>query len=522
MTVVRRGQDRLPAPPWAMFAILCIAAVAQSISASWPFDAFFSKGQLFWWMQPIALALLVFAGTQAPTPKAAAHYAWWFATVWLSTTFWWLYVAMHTYGGLPSLLAAVAVIALAGALAAYYAGAMWAWRRWALGTHWGAIVGFAALWLMAEMARGTWLTGFGWGAIGYAHIDGPLAFFLPWIGSYGVSALAAAWAASLAVAVARRQIAPAVWVSVLLVAPTLLPAGANQWTTPTGTLQVTLLQGNIPQDEKFETGSGVPLALQWYRDALLQAEGDLVVAPETAIPLLPQQLPEGYWASLSSRFETSAQAALVGIPLGSYQAGYTNSVVALAAGQTGWQYDKHHLVPFGEFIPPLFKWFTRLMNIPLGDFNRGPLGQPSLAVKGERVAPNICYEDLYGEELATRFTDAALAPTVFANVSNLGWFNRSVALDQHLHSSRTRALEFQRPFVRATNTGATAILSHEGVVQDLLPPQTRGVLRGEVQGRSGITPFAWWASRYGLWPLWLIALAVLAVLWRQRDSHPPS
>ena len=143
-------------------------------------------------------------------------------------------------------------------------------------------------------------------------------------------------------------------------------------------------------------------------------------------------------------------------------------------------------------------------------------------MKGERVAPNICYEDLYGEELATRFTDAALAPTVFANVSNLGWFNRSVALDQHLHISRTRALEFQRPFVRATNTGATAILSHEGVVQDLLPPQTRGVLRGEVQGRSGITPFAWWASRYGLWPLWLIALAVLAVLWRQRDSHPPS
>ena len=191
-----------------MFAILCIAASAQSISASWPFDAFFSKGQLFWWMQPIALALLVFAGTQAPTPKAAAHYAWWFATVWLSTTFWWLYVAMHTYGGLPSLLAAVAVIALAGGLAAYYAGAVWAWRRWALRTNWGAIVGFAALWLMAEMARGTWLTGFGWGAIGYAHIDGPLAFFLPWIGSYGVSALAAAWAASLAVLCTAWRLTP--------------------------------------------------------------------------------------------------------------------------------------------------------------------------------------------------------------------------------------------------------------------------------------------------------------------------
>ena len=102
-----------------------------------------------------------------------------------------------------------------------------------------------------------------------------------------------------------------------------------------------------------------------------------------------------------------------------------------------------------------------MMNIPLGDFNRGALGQPSLPVKTERVAANICYEDLYGEELASRFLDPAQAPTVFANVSNLGWFNDSIALDQHLNISRARALEFQRPFVRATNTGATAILDHQ-------------------------------------------------------------
>jgi apolipoprotein N-acyltransferase len=63
--------------------------------------------------------------------------------------------------------------------------------------------------------------------------------------------------------------------------------------------------------------------------------------------------------------------------------------------------------------------------------------------------------------------------------------------------------------IRATNTGATAIVDHRGVVQAMLPPHTRGVLVGRVQGRDGITPFSWWAARAGLWPLALAALLVV-------------
>jgi len=249
----------------------------------------------------------------------------------------------------------------------------------------------------------------------------------------------------------------------------------------------------------------------------------LVVAPETAIPLLPQQLPDGYLEALRERYGRGDQAALIGMPLGSLREGYTNSAVGLAPGGAVYRFDKHHLVPFGEFIPPLFRWFTDLMNIPLGDFNRGPLGQPTFDWRGERLAPNICYEDLFGEELAAQFIDPARAPTILVNISNIGWFGDTVAIDQHLQISRMRTLEFRRPMIRATNTGATAIIDERGRVLRLLPRLTRGVLTGEVQGRDGVTPYARWVSHFGLLPLWLFALAVVALSWwmrrRARTSH---
>ena len=200
--------------------------------------------------------------------------------------------------------------------------------------------------------------------------------------------------------------------------------------------------------------------------------------------------------------------------------GYSNSVIGWVPGEmTEYRYDKQHLVPFGEFIPPLFHWFVRMMEIPLGDFRRGSLGQASMDWHGERWAPNICYEDLFGEELGVRFGDEAHAPTVFVNVSNIAWFGDSVAIDQHLQISRMRALEFERPMLRATNTGATAVIDHRGVVTAALPAVTQGVLLAQVQGRDGVTPFARGVSRWGLWPLWLCCVAVIALcVWQHKKN----
>jgi apolipoprotein N-acyltransferase len=491
--------------------LLVLAGCAAAAAVCWPFAFWFAQGQPIWWLQILALIPLCVVLQRSPGVKQAFGWAALYATAWLCATFWWLYIAMHTFGGLPAPIAVIAILGLAATLSLYYAaaGALY-WKLRSTRPALAAPV-FAALWTMAEMARGTWLTGFGWGAMAYAHTDGPLAFWIPVLGAYGVGSLALWCAASLALAhkagwMQRGMLA-------LLLLGGLFPM-AYQSTTSTGSITVALLQGNIPQDEKFDGGSGIPLALHWYAQHMQAAQADLVLAPETAIPLLPQELPKGYWEDLQQHVANGHSALLTGIPLGDYTQGYTNSVIALSPDSADtWRYDKHHLVPFGEFIPPLFKWFTRMMNIPLGDFNRGAIGQPSFAWKGQRIAPNICYEDLFGEELGARFIDPSRAPTIFANVSNLGWFGNSTAIDQHLQISRMRALEFQRPFIRATNTGATVIMDYQGHVQAALPRMTQGVLEGMVEGRSGTTPFAWWIARFGLWPVWLLSLLVVAVTW---------
>ena len=473
-----------------------------------------------WWLQMLVVAALAWRAA-AVTPRRAAALGLVFGSAWLAAGTWWLFISLHRYGGLPTWLSVLAVALLCAFLSLYLALALAAFARWRSGSAWRDALLFGALWLLAELARGVIFTGFPWIASGYAHVDGPLAALAPWLGVYGIGFASAVLAAWPVLGRPRGLVAHAIPLAALVVVlggAALL--GPGRFTQPVGTLSVTLLQGNVPQDEKFALEQ-MPQALAWTSAQLLAARGDLVVAPETVIPLLPSELDPVYWQTLVDHFQRGRQAVLLGLPLGDDEVGYTNSAAGISAATVGlsggyYRYDKHHLVPFGEFIPTGFKWFTRLMNIPLGDFNRGPVGPPSFAFHGERIGANICYEDLFGEELAARFKDASAAPTIFANLSNIAWFGNTIAIDQHLQISRMRTLEFQRPMLRATNTGATAMIDHHARVTYRLPRYTQGVLNGVAQGRTGLTPFAWWAARFGLWPLALGAAAI--VLWRAAGA----
>ncbi len=466
------------------------AGLAQAASLAWPGPGFLGilNGQPLWWLQILSLALLGRVLLGAGSARRAALLGWLFATSWLVGTFWWLFISMHTYGGLAAPLAALAVLALAAFLGSYYAAVSALFWRVAPNCRALAAIVFAALWLLAELARGQWWTGFPWGAGGYAHVDGPLAVLARSVGVYGMGFVAAALAMGLAQwapgDLRRRAAGPLAPAAARLGGPGLAAplrrrglrrAGRGAQKPVRHAVAGQYPAGReIPARQRRTHGAAVvprPAALGRGRPGGGARDGDPAAAPATGA-----RLPGGDRRALHP---AGKQALLLGIPLGNLEQGYTNSVLGFAPGlQPPYRYDKHHLVPFGEFIPPLFRWFTEMMNIPLGDFNRGAVGQPSLPWAGERIAPNICYEDLFGEELGARFRDPDSAPTIMANMSNIGWFGDTVAIDQHLAISRLRALEFERPMLRATNTGATAVIDHRARVTHRLPAfQRKGARR---------------------------------------------
>src|SRR5438105_1936204 len=169
-----------------------VAGIAQALSIAAPWN-----GQPLWWLQLLSLAALAFVVQRVATWKQAALAGWTFATAWLGATFWWLFVSMHVYGGLPAPLAVLAVFGLAAFLGAYYAAACAAFAALRGGGEWLCAGLFAAVWLLAELARVTWFTGFPWGAGGYAHVDGPLAFLASRVGVHGIGFIAALLAFAL-------------------------------------------------------------------------------------------------------------------------------------------------------------------------------------------------------------------------------------------------------------------------------------------------------------------------------------
>jgi apolipoprotein N-acyltransferase len=384
-------------------------------------------------------------------------------------------------------------------------------RRWRSGTA-ADVPLFAALWLLAELARGVIFTGFPWVASGYAQVDAPLAVLAPWVGVYGIGAVGAALSAALALpGRARRAGAggrrPPCWRGLAL-------AGPGQHTQPGRDLSVQLLQPNVAQDEKF-AADRMPATLQWVASRLIASRADLVVAPETAVPLLPASLEgfaPGYWQALQQRFAQGSQAALVGVPLGDFERGYTNSVAGLSAGRRA--------LPLRQAAPGAV-WRVHPVRLSLvhraDAHSAGRLrtrGTGAAVVPGAGRARRT--QHLLRRPVRRRTGAALRRPGAGAHAvcqrQQHRLVRQHIAVDQHLAISRLRALEFQLPMLRATNTGATAVIDHQGRVQAQLQPFTEGVLDARVQARHGVTPFAWWSARAGLWPWLALALAVLG--WR--------
>ena len=450
-----------------------------------------------------ALAVLVHLWVRAPTPRAAFGAGFLFGLGFFLAGVSWVYVSLHRFGGMPAPMAAVATLGFCAFLALFPAAAGWVQAKLR------APLAIPALWVAAEWLRGTILTGFPWLSAGNAAIDTPLAGYAPVGGVYLLSLLTMTAAGLLWMIAANR----ARWLAAAGFAAIGFGGVALQaveWTAPTSApVSVSLLQGNVPQSLKFDPAR-YDRTLETYGRLAEASRARLIVLPETALPRFLDLVDPAYIERLKAVAVRNGGDLLLGIPLRAAPGVYLNSVISLGVSQPV-AYDKSHLVPFGEFVPPGFGWVLGVLKIPMSDFSRGGALQKPMAVAGERVAVNICYEDAYASEIASRVQGA----TLLVNVSNVAWFGDSLAPGQHLQIARLRALETGRMHLTAANTGITAAIAADGKVLKQLPQFTEGRLDIDAQGRSGATPY----TRFRDLPVLALCLALFfafALLRRSR------
>jgi apolipoprotein N-acyltransferase len=477
----------------------------------------------FGWMAAglISLGTLVWLLERTTTAKAGFALGLWWGMGYFVAGVSWLYVALERYGAMMPALAAFFVLLFCAYLALYPALAAALYvrcLRWQAGGAYGRAGLFAALWCVSEWLRGWVFTGFPWLAVGYAHTPpSPLAGWLPLVGVHGTGAIVALLAA-LAVLIRWREIArtrqalgPA---AVLLAVLGISLGGGRAWTEPVGEpLKVSLTQTNFDQASKWD-GAHYREVLDTALDLVRASQGELVVLPETALPALAERLPDGYLDQLAGTVTARGGTLVTGILSRDRGERIYNAAIALgAAGEQ--HYAKRHLVPFGDYSPPLFGWFYRFARIPMSNQSRGAPSQPPLDVSGRKIAVNICYEDVFGGELIARLPEAGL----MLNLSNLAWYGDSFAQPQHLQIARVRAMESGRPMLRSTNTGMTALILPDGAIEAVLPAFTRGVLEVAVPAYRGLTPYARWSD----WPVLILAFVfVLAAAIRARPRSSPA
>ena len=460
----------------------------------------------------LSIAGLFYLWEITTSPKQAAKLGFIFGLGFFIAGIYWIYISLHDIGGMPFWMAGLATFLLCAFLALFPAAVGCLAKRSA-----HPLASAAILWVLSDWVRDWIFTGFPWLALGYSQVPfSPLAGYAPILGVFGAG-FAVTASASLLVLVAQKKLRTRGMIGLSAI---WIVGGATtqiNWTSPVGNpTKVALIQGNIPQEIKWDEAVAIQTVNQ-YLGMAKQAQAELVILPETALPLaidLTQK--DMAQDQVLAPFKTIAmqdhKAILVGAVSQKTDA-YFNSMLGISNLDTVHTYHKSHLVPFGEFIPfkSVIGWiYQDWLNMPLSDLSRGSQAQKPMQMAGQKIAVNICYEDVFGEEIIRQLPEA----TLLVNASNDAWYGRSNAAEQHLQFSQMRALETGRMVLRATNTGATAIISNKGDVLATVPQFTTIILKGSVQGYTGSTPYI----RWGNWAIISLLLIALILLWTRKKK----
>ena len=410
----------------------------------------------------------------------------------------WIQVSVHQFG-ISNYFFSYGVTALLVIFLSSYVGFFSVLLRALSNKGFHLAISSPVLWLTMEYVRGHLFTGFPWLSLGYSQIDGPLSGYFPIIGSIGCSFLVVLVSSSIVTCVRAGRL-PSIHRLCALMG--LLCLGillrfyetTESWGYP---LDVTLVQGAVPQEIKWHPNIRQP-SIERYRSISADHwDSDIIIWPETAIPAFRNEVEEEFeeLGSLASKTDTNF---LLGIPRISEESGLKyNSIVSVGDGEQ--VYDKRHLVPFGEYLPAVFhlNWLLDYLDIPMSDFSSGSPSQALLEFSNYKIGVSICYESIF----PALINQTASESDFLVNLSNDAWFGDSLGPHQHLQIARTRALETGRYLVRATNNGLTAIINHKGNVLKQATQFVPTYLRGPIQLRTGATLY----TRLGDRPLMYLA-----------------
>lgn len=505
-------QSSPQANPIIHSALLLFLGVLLAVASELPFSGYIQIA-LF------AYALYVLGRNNKPKASQAFQDGFLLGLGYFVPALWWIFISLHDVGGMAIWLSSLAVLALASLMAVYFGFANLigqqvnhsVWRSLAI----------PAAWVLTEYLRGQLFTGFPWMGFAESQVNGPFANIAPYFGGLACTFLLI-WAALQLSQLRLRTI-----ISVLGMIAVVQILGLWSFTSPKDLpISVRLIQGNFEQSLKFNPAE-ILKQIHFYRDQIVKAPADLIIVPETAFPWPEPDIPDQSIERIQAFVNESGSQVLLGligkIAKNDKAVQYSNRVAGFSNQGPTYHYDKHHLVPFGEFIPPGFQWFVDAFKVPMSDFARGSIDQAPFSIRPRSnpdrplyAAISICYEDIFGNEIATRIRNSQEPVNLLVNVTNLAWFGQSQAPMQQLRLSQLRSLETGLPSLRATNTGITAVIDQRGRVLASLEQFVQGELDVRVQAFEGRTPYVIW----GNWPILIWVIFALGIgYWRRTQPN---